>query len=115
MRSLTPSVHITRTCATPCRTAETLNTPSGMVDSSSHYHLPRHEESLASLGSLSSRKRGGVELSRALTGKSTSYSMAMGHKKAGGNKRSMIGKFWLTRLVFRPLPMVGTRDNLQPS
>jgi hypothetical protein len=30
-----------------------------MVDHSSHYHLPHHEESLASPGSLSSMKRGG--------------------------------------------------------
>jgi hypothetical protein len=32
-----------------------------MADHSSNYHLPRHEESLASPGSLSSKKRGGVE------------------------------------------------------
>jgi hypothetical protein len=92
MRSLTPSVRITSTHARRYRTTETSNTPLGMADRSSHYHLPRPEESLASLGSLSSRKSGGVELSRALTGRSTSYSEAMGHKKAEGNKSSMIGR-----------------------
>jgi hypothetical protein len=103
MRSSTPNVRITRTCATPCGTAETSNTPSSMADRSSHYHLPRRKESLASLGSLSSRKRGGVELSHALTGRSTSYLVAMGHKKAGGNKSSMVDRFWWPRPVLRPL------------
>ena len=63
MRSSTPSVGITRTCATRCGTTETSNTPSGMADRSSHYHHLCPEEGLASLGSLSSGKRGGVELS----------------------------------------------------
>jgi hypothetical protein len=81
MRSSTPSVRITWTCTTPCGTAETSNTSSSMADCSSHYHLPHREESLTSLGSLSSRKRGGVELSHALTGRSTSYSEAMGTRK----------------------------------
>jgi hypothetical protein len=100
MRFSTPSVCITRTCATPYGTTETSNTLSGMADRSSHYHLPHHEESLASLGS---RKRGGVELSRALTGRSTSYSKAMGHKKIGGNKSSTIGRSWWPRPVLRAL------------
>jgi hypothetical protein len=56
MKSSTPSVCTTRTCATPCRTAETSSTPSCTTDHSSRYRLPRHEESLASPGSLSSRK-----------------------------------------------------------
>jgi hypothetical protein len=94
MKSSTPSVCTTRTCATPCGTAETSNILLGMADRSSHYHLPRHKESLASLGSLSSRKRGGVELSHALTGRSTSYLEALEHKKTGGNKSSMIGRSW---------------------
>ena len=72
MKFSTPSVRTTRTCATPYRTVETSNIPLGMADRFSHYHLPRHEESLASPGSLSSRKRGGVELSHVLTGRSTS-------------------------------------------
>jgi hypothetical protein len=65
-----------------------------MTDHSNHYHLPRHEESLASLGSLSSNKRGGVELSLALTGRSTLSLEVMGHKKTGGNKSSTIDRFW---------------------
>jgi hypothetical protein len=59
-----------------------------MADHSSNYHLPRHEESLASLGGLSSRKRGGVELSCTLIGRSTLSWEDMGHKKIGGNKSS---------------------------
>jgi hypothetical protein len=97
----TPSVRTTRTCATPYRTTDTSNIPSGMADRSSHYHLPYHEESLASLGSLG--KRGGVELSHALTGRSTSYLEAMGHKKIGGNKSSTIDRSWWLRPVLRPL------------
>jgi hypothetical protein len=57
-----------------------------MADRSSHYHLPHHEKSLASVGNLSNRKRGGVELSHMLTGRSTLYLEATGHKKTGGNK-----------------------------
>jgi hypothetical protein len=102
-KSLTPNVRTTRTCATPCGTAETSNILSGMADRSSHYHLPSHEESLASPGSLSSRKRGGVELSHAFTGRSTSYLEAMRHKKTGGNKSSMIGRSWWLRPVLWPL------------
>jgi hypothetical protein len=64
-----------------------------MADHSSHYHLPRHVESLASPGSLSSRKRGGVELSRALIGRSTLSSEVMGHKKIGDNKSSTTDRF----------------------
>jgi hypothetical protein len=64
-----------------------------MTNRSSHCHLPRLEESLTSLGSLNSRKGGEVELSRVLTGRSMSYSEAMEHKKAEGNKSLMIGKF----------------------
>jgi hypothetical protein len=63
-----------------------------MANRSSHYHHPRSEESLASLGSLSNRKRGGVELSRTLTQRSTSYSEAMGHKKVEGNESSTIDR-----------------------
>jgi hypothetical protein len=58
MKSSTPSVCTTRTCATPYRTAETSNILLGVANHSSHYHLPYREESLASPGNLSSRKRG---------------------------------------------------------
>jgi hypothetical protein len=94
MKSLTPCVRTTRTCAIPYETAEISNIQSGMADRSSHYHLPRRKENLASPGSLSSRKRGGVELSHALTGRSTLSSEVMGHKKTGGNKSSTTERFW---------------------
>jgi hypothetical protein len=55
---------------------------------------PRHEEGLASLGSLNSRKMGEDELSRALTGRSTLSSEVMEHKKTGGNKSSTADRFW---------------------
>jgi hypothetical protein len=56
MTSLMPSARITRICATPCGTAETSIIPSGMADRSSLYHLPHHEEGLASPDGLSNRK-----------------------------------------------------------
>jgi hypothetical protein len=59
MKSLTPSARTTRTCATPYETAGTSSIPSGMADHSSLYHLPHREEGLASLGSLSSSRKGG--------------------------------------------------------
>jgi hypothetical protein len=64
-----------------------------MADHSNHCHLPRLEESLMSLGSLSNRKGGEVELSCALIGRSMSYSEATRHKKVEGNKNLMIDKF----------------------
>jgi hypothetical protein len=60
--SLMPSVRTTRTCTTPCGTAKTSSIPSGMVDHSSLYHLPHHEEGLASPGSLSNRKGEGFSI-----------------------------------------------------
>jgi hypothetical protein len=102
-RSSTPSVRTTRTCATPCGTAETSNITSGMANCSSHYHLSRHEESVTSLGSLSSRKRGEVKLSRALSGRSTLSLEAMGHNKIRVNKSSTTGRSWWPRPVLRPL------------
>jgi hypothetical protein len=103
MKSSTPSVRTTRTCATPCGTAETSNITSGMANCSSHYHLSRHEESVTSLGSLSSRKRGEVKLSRALSGRSTLSLEAMGHNKIRVNKSSTTGRSWWPRPVLRPL------------
>jgi ribonuclease HI len=64
-----------------------------MADHSSHYHLPCHEESLASPGSLSSRKRGGVELSRALTGRSTLSSRSWGTGKQEATKAQRLTGF----------------------
>jgi hypothetical protein len=94
MKSLTPSVRTTRTCATTCGTTGTSSTSSGMTDYSSRYRLPRHEESLASLGSLSSRKRGGVELSCALIERSMLSLKVKGHKKTEGNKSSTTDWSW---------------------
>jgi hypothetical protein len=62
----------------------------GMADHSSRYHLPCHKKSLAKPGSLSNRKRGGVALSHALTGRSED----MGHKKTEGSKSSTDGRSW---------------------
>jgi hypothetical protein len=52
---------------------------------------PRGE--LMSLGSLSSRMGVEAEPSHASRGRSMSYSGGTGHKKATGNRNSMIGKF----------------------
>jgi hypothetical protein len=64
-----------------------------MADHSSLYRLPHLEESLMSLGNLNNRKGVEAELSRALAGRSMSYSKPTGHKKAKGNKNLMIDKF----------------------
>src|SRR5688572_28085078 len=94
MKSLTPNARTTRTCATPYGTAGTSNTLSGMADHSSLYRLPQREESLASPGSLSSRKGEGVELFHTLTGRSTSSSEGTEHTRTGGSKSSMTGRSW---------------------
>jgi hypothetical protein len=93
MRSSTPSARTTRTCDTPCGTIEISKTPLGMADHSSCYRLPHLEESLMSLGSLSSRREVEAEPSRASTGRLMSYLEGRGRKKTKGNRRSMIGKF----------------------
>jgi hypothetical protein len=94
MKSSTPSVRTTRTCATPYGTAGTSSTPSGMADHSSLYRLPHREEGLVSPDSLSSRKGEGVELSHALIGRSTSSSEGTEHKRTGGNKSSTTDRSW---------------------
>jgi hypothetical protein len=101
-----PSARTKRTCATPCGTAETSSIPSGMADHSSLYHLPHHEEGLASPGSLSNRKGEGVEHFHALTGKSTSSSEDMGHRRTEGGKSSTTGRSWWQPLVPQ-LPISG--------
>jgi hypothetical protein len=75
------------TCTTPCETAETSNTPLGIANTSSHYPPPQGEP--GEPRKPQQQKGGGVELSHALIGMSTSYSEPMGHKKAEGNKSSM--------------------------
>jgi hypothetical protein len=76
---------------------------------------PHREESLASPGSLSSRKGEGVELFHALTGRSTSSSEGMEHKRIGGSKSSTTGRSWWPPLVPQLLTCGGARDNFQPS
>jgi hypothetical protein len=94
-----PSACTTRTCATPYETAKTSSTPSKMADRSSLYHLPHHEEGLASPGSLSNQKGEGVEHSHMLTGRSTSSSEATGHRRIEDNRSSMTGRSWRQPLV----------------
>jgi hypothetical protein len=64
--SSTPSAHTIRTCATPYGTVGISSTSLEMADRSSLYHLPHHEEGLASPGSLSNHKGEGVEHSHTL-------------------------------------------------
>jgi hypothetical protein len=94
MTSSMPSARTTRTYATPYETAGTSSTPSEMADCSSLYHLPHHEEGLASPGSLSNQKGEGVEHSRALIGKSTSSSGDAGRRRTEGSKSSTTGRSW---------------------
>jgi hypothetical protein len=115
MKSLTPSAHTTRTCATPYGTAGISSTPSGTADRSSLCHLPHHEEGLVSPGSLSSKKGEGAEHSCALTGRSTSSSEDMDHSIIVGKKNSTTGRSWWQPPVPSSLPVVGACNNLQSS
>jgi hypothetical protein len=91
--SSTPSVRTTRTCATPSGTARISSIPSGTVDPSNLYLLPRREEGQENRDSPSSRRREEVQPSHALTEKSTSFSVDMGRKKARDNKSSTTVKY----------------------
>jgi hypothetical protein len=91
-----PSARITRICATS-------SIPSGMADRSSLYHLPHHEEGLASPGGLSNRKGEGVEHSHASTGRSTSSSEDTGRRRTKGSRSSTIGRYWWQPPVPNPL------------
>jgi hypothetical protein len=91
--SSTPSVCTTRTCATPSRIAGISSIPSGTVDLSNLYLLPRREEGQENRDSPSSRRREEVEPSRALTEKSTSFSADTGRRKARDNKSSTTVKY----------------------
>jgi hypothetical protein len=108
-----PSARITRICATPCGTAETSSILSGMVDRSSLYHLPHHEEDLASPGGLSNRKGEGVEHSRASTGKPTSSSEDTGRRRTKGSRSSTTDRYWWQSPV--PQPPIGGQDTRSPS
>jgi hypothetical protein len=94
MTSSTPSARTIRTCATPYGTVGTSSTPSNMAVRSSLYHLPHHEEGLASPGSLSSQKGEGVEHSYVLTGRSMSHSEDTGRRRTEGNRSSMTDRSW---------------------
>jgi hypothetical protein len=111
--SSTPSARTIRTCATPCGTARTSSTPSGMADRSSLYHLPHHEEGLASPGSLSNQKGEGVEHSHTLTGRSTSSSEDMSRRRTEGSKSSTTGRSWWQPLV--PQLPIGGQSTQSPS
>jgi hypothetical protein len=106
MKSLTPSARTTRTCSTPCGTVENSNIPSGMANRSSHYHLPRHEESLASPGSLNSRKRGGVKLFPRVDREVNIIFGGHGAQETRGNKSLMTDRSWWAQTV----PQLHTGD-----
>jgi hypothetical protein len=106
MTSSTPNARTTRTCATPYGTAGISSTPSDTTDRSSLYHLPHHEEGLASPDNLSSKKGEGTEHSRALTGRSTSSSEDTKHRRTGGSKSSTSDRSWRQPPVPR-LPISG--------
>jgi hypothetical protein len=111
--SSTPSSHTTRTCTTPCGTARTSSTPSGMADCSSLYHLPHHEEGLASPDSLSNQKGEGVEHSRVLIGRSTSSSKDTSRRRTEGSKSSTTGRSWRQPPV--PQLPIGGQSTQSPS
>jgi hypothetical protein len=110
--SLMPSARITRICATPCGTTETSSIPSGMADHSNLYHLPHREEGPASLGGLSNRKGEEMEHSHASTGRSTSSSEDMGHRRTKGNRSSTTDRYWWQPPV--PLPPIGGQNTRTP-
>jgi hypothetical protein len=113
--SSTPSAHTTRTCATPCGTAETSSIPSRMADHSSLYRLPHHEEGLASPGSLSNKKGEGVGHSHALTGRSMSSLEDTGRRRIEGSKSSMTVGPGGNHQCSSSLSVVGVHDHLQSS
>jgi hypothetical protein len=92
--SSTPSVCTIRTCATPSGTAGISSIPSGTVDLSNLYLLPRHEEGQENRDSPSSRRREEVEPSHALTERSMSSSADTDRRRIGDNKSSTIARYW---------------------
>jgi hypothetical protein len=108
-----PSARITRICAIPCGTTGASSILSGMVDRSSLYHLPHHEEGLASPGSLSNRKGEGVEQSHTSTERSTSSLEDTGRRRTEGSKSSMTDRYWWQPPVLW-LP-IGGRSTRSPS
>jgi hypothetical protein len=108
-----PSARITRICAIPYGTAGTSSIPLGMADHSNLYHLPHHEEGLASPGGLSNRKGEGVEHSRASTGRSTSSLEDTGRRRTEGSRSSTTDRYWWQPLV--PQPPIGGQSTRSPS
>ena len=92
--SSTPSARTTRTCAILSVTAGTSSTPSDMVDPSNPYRLLRRGEDQVNHDSPISRRRGEEELSRALTGRSTSSSADTDRRRIEDNKSSTIARYW---------------------
>ena len=91
--SSTLSAHTTRTCATLFATAGTSSTPLGMADPSNLYLLLRRGEDRMNHDNLISRRREEEELSHASTGRSTSSSADMGHKRTKGSRSSTIDRY----------------------
>jgi hypothetical protein len=92
--SSTPSARTTRTCATPFGTAGTSSIPLGTTDPSNLYLLLRRGEDQKNHDNPSSRKRGDEELSRALTGRSTSSSADTDRRRTKDSKSSTIARYW---------------------
>jgi hypothetical protein len=99
--SSTPHARTTRTCATLFGTAGTSSTPSGTADPSNLYLLLRRGEGQKNHDNPSNRRRE-EELSRALTGRSTSSSADMGHRRTRDNKSSTIARYWWRPPVLPP-------------
>jgi hypothetical protein len=107
------SARITRIYAIPYGTIGTSSIPSGMAYHSSLYHLPHHEEGLASPGGLSNRKGEGVKHSRASTGRSTSSSEDTGRRRTEGSRSSTTDIYWWQPPV--PQPPIGGQSTRSPS
>jgi hypothetical protein len=93
MTSSMPSARTTRTCATLFVTAGTSSTPSGTTDPSNLYLLLRRGEDQMNHDNPISRRREEDELSRALTGRSTSFSVDTGRMRTKGNKSSTTARY----------------------
>jgi hypothetical protein len=89
-----PSAHTTRTCATLFRTVGTSSTPLGTADPSNLYLLLRRGEDQKNHDNPSSRRGKEEELSRALTGRSTSSSAGTGRRRTKDSKSSTIARYW---------------------
>ena len=105
--SSTPSARTTRTCATLFGTVGTSSTPSGTADPSNLYLLLRRGGDQKNHDNPISRREE-EDLSRALTGRSTSSSADTGRKRTKDNKSSTIARYWWRPPVL--LPHTGGRS-----